>query len=55
MKKNSFAVILVGLVMFIVISPSKLIAAGPANPSNGHAKVVIPPHAVEVAPGVFSL
>ncbi len=55
MKKTSFAVILVSLVMFIVISPNKLMAARPTNPSNGHAKVVIPPHAVEIAPGVFSL
>ncbi len=55
MKISFYSAILVSLLMIIVVSPSKLIAAGPANASNGHARVVIPPHAVEVAPGVFSL
>ncbi len=41
--------------MIIVISPNKLIAAGLTNPSNGHARIGIPQHAVEIAPGIFSL
>ena len=51
MKKMIFLTLLA----FLLISLN-LYAAGPQNPSKGkHAKVSIPPHAIEVAPGLFYL
>lgn len=50
-----------GLFIVLVFSVGVVLAAKPdstphkANPSGGHPTVVIPAHAVEVAPGVFSL
>ncbi len=55
MKRSFSMVIFVTLIMITMISANTLIAAGPANPSRGHAKVVIPPHAAEIAPGIFHL
>lgn len=55
MKTSSFLAILVSLLVISIISPSELTAKGPANPSNGHGRVLIPAHAIEVAPGIFSL
>jgi hypothetical protein len=49
------------LLAALVFSVGAVLAAKPdstphkANPSGGHATVVMPAHAVEVAPGVFSL
>jgi len=54
MKK--YLILIVALVFsvgFVVAGPNFSLAG--VNPSNGHASVVIPSHAVEVAPGVFSL
>jgi hypothetical protein len=55
MKRSYLMVIFVTLIMIAMISANTLIAAGPTNPSRGHAKVVIPPHAAEIAPGIFHL
>lgn len=55
MKRSYLMIIFVTLIMITMISANILIAAGPANPSRGHAKVVIPPHAAEIAPGIFHL
>lgn len=43
----------VGLVL--AAKPDSTQQAGEVTPSGGHASVIIPAHAVEVAPGVFSL
>ena len=50
----TLAVIAVLISVFVVAKPPEGVAAD-VNPSNGHATVTIPPNAVEVAPGIFSL
>lgn len=48
------SVIIALVSLFVLAQPPEGVAAG-VNPSNGHATVTIPPNAVEVAPGIFSL
>lgn len=57
MKRSFSMVIFMALIMITMISANTntVIAAGPANPSRGNAKFVIPPHAAEIAPGIFHL
>jgi len=55
MKTRFFVAILIGVVASFVAWQTVLVAAKPADASKGHRRVVIPPRAVEVAPGVFSL
>jgi hypothetical protein len=55
MKMKFFLCMLVGLLAISVVMPNSLIAAGPPNSSKKPAWVGMPPHAVEVAPGIFYL
>jgi hypothetical protein len=55
MRMKYFLFVLVGLLAISVVMPNSLIAAGPANPSKKPAWAGMPPHAVEVAPGIFYL
>lgn len=55
MRMKFFLSVLVGLLAICVVLPNSLIAAEPANPPKKPAWVGMPPHAVEVAPGIFYL
>jgi hypothetical protein len=55
MKTSFFVVILISLLVISIASPGKSLAQEPADRAKGHGKVVIPAHAVEIAPGIFSL
>jgi len=50
-----FGIIIVLLSVSLVLAVQSDFVVVDVNPSNGHANVVIPSNAVEVAPGVFSL
>lgn len=55
MRKSILVFIFVILAMVTIISANTLHASDPANPSKGPKKFAIPPHAAEIAPGIFHL